>query len=108
MVFNMKTQNKEFDIFGTKWKIEFKNTVLSNDEYPHEVYGSCQGSSHIIEIAKNVNGVKQTKEEMRISLLHEIFHAIFHTGQYNNSNDDEPLVEWCARSINSLLEQKII
>ena len=104
----MKFHDTEFYIFGTKWKIVFKDTVLSDDENPHEIYGCCIMSSHTIEIAKSINGIKQTKEELKISLLHEIFHAIFDTGQYINSSNDEPLVEWCARSINSLLEQKII
>lgn len=104
----MKLQNTEFDIFGTKWKVVFKETVLNDEEQPHELYGCCTMSSHTIEIAKSVNGVKQSKEELKISLLHEIFHAIFDTGQYFNSSNDEPLVEWCARSINNLLEQKII
>jgi len=45
---------------------------------------------------------------MTRTLLHEINHAIFTSGQYLDSNADEPLVEWVARCYCSILfKQKI-
>ena len=35
-------------------------------------------------------------------------HAIFDAGDYHSCNDDEPLVEWCARCIYHLKKQGII
>ena len=40
-------------------------------------------------------------------MLHELTHSILDTGGYNNSSSDEPLVEWIARCLNSLLKQNV-
>ena len=48
------------------------------------------------------------ENEILITLYHEIIHAILLTGQYINSSNDEPLVEWLARCILSLKNQKIL
>lgn len=45
---------------------------------------------------------------MKLTFLHELMHVILSTGQYNNCNNDEPLVEWLARCIYSLKNQNII
>lgn len=39
------------------------------------------------------------KEEIELTKLHELMHAALGTGMYKNVSDDEPLVEWLARSI---------
>ena len=99
-------KEKKFDLFGTVYTIKELDVV--KDEKGIELYGMCKGSAKEILIAKTINGVVIKPEEKRISLLHECLHAIFGTGCYGGSNEDEPLVEWCARCINSLIKQKII
>ena len=57
---------------------------------------------------KYVNDAKMSNEEMTRTLLHEINHAILNSGQYFDTNSDEPLVEWIARCYYSILfNQKI-
>ena len=54
----------------------------------------------------NREGGRVPKQEIEIALLHELFHAILTEGQYLQSSDDEPLVEWLARCTKHLLNQK--
>ena len=51
---------------------------------------------------------KQPDLEIYITLVHEIIHAILDTGQYFEESQKEPLVEWIARCIISLLKQDIL
>ena len=100
-----KLHNKKIDIFGTKYTIK----IVDRIEDDNIIYdGSTYHDSHIIKIAKYVNNAKISNEEMTRTLLHEINHAIFTSGQYLDSNADEPLVEWVARCYCSILfKQKI-
>ena len=100
-----KLHNKKIDIFGTKYTIK----IVDRIEDDNIIYdGSTYHDSLIIKIAKYVNNAKISNEEMTRTLLHEINHAIFTSGQYLDSNADEPLVEWVARCYCSILfKQKI-
>lgn len=42
------------------------------------------------------------KSEAKITLIHELIHAILDEGQYHGSSADEPMVEWLARCLKSL------
>lgn len=101
-------KNKKFNLFGTEWQLKFEDVVLDPND-GHEIYGQTyKGGINIITIARNIDGHKVSDRELRITILHEIMHAIFSTGQYHDSNYEEPLVEWCARCLNQLIEKKII
>ena len=100
-----KLHNKKIDIFGTKYTIKIVDRI-QDDNAAYD--GSTYHDSLIIKIAKYVNNAKISNEEMTRTLLHEINHAIFTSGQYLDSNADEPLVEWVARCYYSILfNQKI-
>ena len=100
-----KLHNKKIDIFGTKYTIKIVDRIQDDDT---SYYGCTYHDSLIIKIAKYVNNAKISNEEMTRTLLHEINHAIFTSGQYLDSNADEPLVEWVARCYCSILfKQKI-
>ena len=100
-----KLHNKKIDIFGTKYTIKIVDKLQNGDA----IYtGSTYHDSRIIKIAKYVNEAKMSNEEMTRTLLHEINHAILASGQYLDSNNDEPLVEWIAKCYYSILfNQKI-
>jgi len=95
-----------FDIFGTKWKVEYVDRVPVDDELDFR-FGECDPVAKKILVAKmNRDGDDFLDErEIRLTLLHEITHAILSDGGYKNSNMDEPLVEWIAKCILSLREQ---
>ena len=103
----MELKNKSFNIFGTKYRIKFMNNVL--DEEGNWIYGRVDTSSKEIQVSiKLSNGKDIQKNELLITLYHEITHAILLAGQYTGYSNDEPLVEWLARCILSLKNQKIL
>ena len=100
-----KLHNKKIDIFGSKYTIKIVDKIEDEDGY---YLGTTYHNKRIIELARYTNNVKISNNEIIETLLHEINHAILATGQYFNSNDDEPLVEWIARCYYSILfNQKI-
>ena len=98
--------NKQFDIFGTIFIIKLVDTLDEEDRILH--YGSTEGNTKEIRISKEVMKAKQPDSEIYITLVHEIIHAILDTGQYFEESQKEPLVEWIARCIISLLKQDIL
>lgn len=104
----MKCKDKEFEIFGTKYTIQYVNKIDTENENIFRS-GSANVAAHKITLAKlNYNGEPMDKSEAKITLLHELVHAILDEGQYCNSSGDEPMVEWIARCLKSLMDQKII
>ena len=103
----MELKNKSFNIFGTKYRIKFVDNVLN--EEGDWVHGKIDTYSKEIQVSiKLSNGKDMQENEILITLYHEIIHAILSAGQYINSSNDEPLVEWLARCILSLKNQKIL
>ena len=98
--------NKQFDIFGTVFTIKLVDTLDENDNNLH--YGLTEDNTKEIKISKEVIKAKQPDSEIYITLVHEIIHAILDTGQYFEESQKEPLVEWIARCIISLLKQDIL
>lgn len=104
----IELKNKKFDLFGTEWHIKFEE-VVKDPQDNHEIYGmTYRGATNEVIIAKTINGKNISEKEIKITLLHELMHAIFTTGQYSMSNEDEPLVEWTARCLNYLINKNII
>mgnify|MGYP007022377388 CR=1 FL=1 len=101
-----KWKDFEFELFGTKWKVIFIDKVKETEEM--YLMGNCSYVSGTIWVATQDNEGNPLKEEaVRINMLHELTHSILDTGGYNNSSNDEPLVEWIARCLNSLLKQNV-
>lgn len=100
----MEIKNRKINIYGTIFYIKFEDKVT--DEDGNFVFGKVRNRTIYIS-TKDVEGKKIPNEEIDITILHELFHAILESGQYWNSDSDEPLVEWLARSINSLIKQGI-
>ena len=103
----MELKNKSFNIFGSKYRIKFVDNVLN--EEGDWTYGKIDTYSKEIQVSiKLSNGKDMQENEILITLYHEIIHAILSAGQYINSSEEEPLVEWLARCILSLKNQKIL
>lgn len=101
---NSKTtqyKDRTVDIFGSKWKLKFVDAIEIDDGA--SVDGLTDSTNRIISV-----DVNQTKNEADITLLHELIHAILNTGQYLNASRDEPMVEFLARGIQSLIKQGVL
>lgn len=93
-----KLHNKKVDLYGTVYTIKIQDAIKEN-ENNKEYYGLCNHSEKVIYVARTFYGKKVSKSAMYITLLHEVMHSIFNEGQYKSCNNDEPLVEWCARCL---------
>ena len=101
-----KWKDLSFNFFGTNWNVKFIDEVKENDEM-FLMGNTCHILNDIWVATKDASSKPLKEETVRLNLIHELVHAIFGTGQYNNCTKDEPLVEWVARCINSLLEQNV-
>lgn len=97
----MEYKDRTIDIFGSKWKLKFVDKIdLEDDSNPD---GITDANKRLIAISTN-----QSDNEIIITLLHELIHAILDTGQYLSSSQNEPMVEFVARSLYSLTKQGLI
>ena len=101
-------KNKEFDLLGVKYTIQYIDKIDTGDEHIFR-FGNTNTAAHEITLARlDFDGKPMDKSEAKITLLHELIHAILDEGQYRGSSGDEPMVEWLARCLKSLMDQKII
>ena len=98
--------NKQFDVFGTIFTIKLVDTL--DEEDSNLYYGLTEGNIKEIRISKEVMKAKQPDSEVYVTLVHETIHAVLDTGQWIEESQKEPLVEWLARCIISLLKQDIL
>lgn len=97
----MEYKDRTIDIFGSKWKLKFVDKIdLEDDSNPD---GITDANKRLIVVSTN-----QSDNEVMITLLHELIHAILDTGQYLSSSQNEPMVEFVARSLYSLTKQGLI
>lgn len=97
----MEYKDRTIDIFGSKWKLKFVDKIdLEDDSNPD---GITDANKRLIAVSTN-----QSDNEIIITLLHELIHVILDTGQYLNSSQNEPMVEFVARSLYSLTKQRLI
>lgn len=103
--------NKQFDIFGSKWTIHIVDSIkpeVDEDGYKHYYAGMTYNATQRIKIARSVKEEKLSNEIMCKTLIHELVHVICNTGAYFEKSNDEPFVEFMARGILSLLKQDLI
>lgn len=97
----MEYKDRTIDIFGSKWKLKFVDKIdLEDDSNPD---GITDANKRLIAVSTN-----QSDNEVMVTLLHELIHAILDTGQYLNSSQNEPMIEFVARSLYSLTKQRLI
>ena len=103
-------KDKKFNLFGKRYILKFVDT-LDDDPCVEEgnvLYGITRHSFGEIKVSKSIKDKVRDDDELEITKLHELFHAILDAGAYHNLNDDEPLVEWLARCTWTLKKQGVI
>ena len=97
-----------FKIFNSVWTVSFVDKIPLEESEENEgfLFGRTYPENNKILIAtKGSKGNILPETTIKLTVLHEIMHAILITGQYNSCNNDEPLVEWLANCIFSIKEQ---
>lgn len=104
----MKLKNSTAEIFGSTYNINYVDTI-EPDEEGSAIDGMCESIKRKITIAtRDFENKDVDKHDLTRVLFHELLHAILNEGQYFHASADEPMVEWMARCLTSLKEQKVI
>lgn len=102
----MEFKNKKFKFINSIYELKFVDRIGNQDEV---IFGQLDPDLKQILIAtKDVNGNTYKENQIKNTILHELIHLIFFEGQYHECYEDEPLVEWLAKSIKLLIDKKII
>ena len=104
-------KNFKFDLFGDVWEVRFVKGWIKDEENHWYAGMTYHGSRRIDVCVSDDNDKKRSDDEIGDTLLHEIMHAINSSGQYVQGNYDEtcnsePYVEWVAKCIWSLIKNK--
>ena len=95
-----------FKIFNSVWNVSFIDNFKNETKEETFKFGETNYQHNKIKIAtKTTDGKSLSEKTIKLTLLHEIMHAICGTGQYNGYSKDEPFIEWLANCIYSLKEQ---
>ena len=101
-------KNRTIRIFTSKYKLQFVDKIEAENQEDF-AFGNCNSARSIIKVStKGPDGKPLSDDIIKQSLLHELIHAILNEGQYLAYSDDEPLVEWLAKCIKHLIDQKLI
>ena len=95
-----------FTIFNTTWTVSFIDNFKNETKEGEFKFGDTNYELNKIRIAtKTKEGQLLAEKTIKLTVLHEIMHAICGTGQYNAYSEDEPCIEWLAKCIYSLKQQ---
>lgn len=97
-----------FDLFGgLKWKLKLVDEVRTDGKY---WLGISDYENHVIAVSTKCEFQNKAlpKEEIAISIFHELMHCFLDTGQYKDISHNEAFVEFMARGIVQLIKQKVI
>lgn len=103
-------REETFDLFGTPWRIIYCDEIeVQGEDKDAFQYGLTDYTNRVISVAtKSKTGEDLPESEIQITKLHEVMHCILTTGMYCDYSNDEPFVEWLARSVYSLRKQEVI
>ena len=95
-----------FTIFNTTWTVSFIDNFKNETKEGEFKFGDTNYELNRIRIAtKTKEGQLLAEKTIKLTVLHEIMHAICGTGQYNAYSEDEPFIEWLDNCIYSLPQQ---
>lgn len=102
------SRHKEYKDFAfvymmETYKVHFQKNVKTTDETTGEsfwIYGNTCAEDRIINISTHsCTGKELTPSQIKTTFCHELVHIILSSGQYFNETQNEPLVEWIAKSL---------
>lgn len=95
-----------FKIFNYTWTVNFIDNFKEETKEGEFKFGETNYENNNIRIAtKTKKGDALPEKTIKLTVLHEMMHAICGTGQYGGYSEDEPFIEWLANCIYSIKEQ---
>lgn len=104
----METKDRQIKIGNSKWKVKFKDALLSDDK---EVFyfGSSNFIYKEINLSTKLPDNKiMDKDTLQETYYHEVIHSILNEGQYKEESKNEHLVEWIAKCLLQLKKQNAL
>lgn len=111
-------KGKKVNLLGTAWNIYYVDGITNDLLRSCNVkdttedlfwFGLTDGTTKSIYISlKNRDGKPLREDIVRDTLAHELVHAFLGEGAYEQENMNEPLVEWLAKCMIAIINQKVI
>lgn len=105
-------QDKKFKFMNTIYTIKFVDKIQRPDNDPIKdgvTFGNFNPDTKEITIATvDSKGKPYKPEDIKQTIRHELMHLILFEGMYLSCYEDEPLVEWLAKSIGILVNKKLL
>lgn len=81
-------------------KVSHKDLQVSNEDFKGEYWGDTRYKQASIRICEGM-----ADDEVKITLVHEIIHAILHERGFDQKNNDEEMVDGLAHAFRMLAKQ---
>lgn len=102
-------EQKKFKIFGEPWEIKWIDCIRNPEDRDMWRFGETDTGEHLIRIStQTIKGKPIKARSQEVTKMHELLHAILDEGQFLDEAVNEPLVEWIAKCLVSLKEQKML
>ena len=102
-------ETKKFKIFGEPWDIKWIDCIKNPENPEMWRFGETDTGEHLIRIStQTIKGKPIKARSQEVTKMPELLHAILDEGQFLDESVNEPLVEWIAKCLVSLKEQKIL
>lgn len=102
-------ETKKFKIFGEPWDIKWVDCIKTPENPEAWRFGETDTGEHLIRIStQTIKGKPIKNRSQEVTKMHELMHAILDEGQFLEESVNEPMVEWIAKCLVSLKEQKIL
>lgn len=91
----------EFELFGTTWKVRFIDEPLNYDDL-----GICEESQGAIYLHVRHSHKEIPPDRLEETFYHELVHAIFHSGAYEELTKNEQLVQFIGACFHQFMKSK--
>lgn len=81
-------------------EVSHRKLQLSNEDLQSEIFGDTRYKPASIRICESM-----AEDEAKVTLVHEIIHAILHERGFDQESDDESMVDGLAHALRMLAKQ---
>lgn len=81
-------------------EVSHKELQISSEDFKGEYWGDTRYKQASIRICEGM-----AEDEVKITLVHEIIHAILHERGFDKQNNDEEMVDGLAHALRMLAKQ---
>lgn len=103
----MQYRDRTLRFLNATYRIKYVDTIPSDEG--NIIFGQCDIVNRIILVAtKSPDGKSYPQDRIEQTLRHELMYMVCFEGQYHDEYQDEPFIEWLAKSIGILKKNGLI